>query len=147
MMLLNKAVPTGGRRQTARSPAWRYAIASVVVAHGLVHLTGVVLLWRLGQPAGLRYSQMHPAPGSTAGIIAGTGWLIAAALFVAVAVLLARGRRTWRPGAVTAALLSAAVLAPSSGVTFAGLAVNAAVLAVATTMSIGEHRHHRRLPR
>ncbi len=92
-MLLIKAVPTGGRRETTRSPTWRYAIAIVVVAHGLVHLMGVVLLWRLAQPAGLHYGQMRPVPGSTGGIIVGVGWLITAALFVGVAVLVARGLR------------------------------------------------------
>jgi uncharacterized membrane protein YhaH (DUF805 family) len=130
-----------------RLAVWRYPIALLLAGHGLIHLMGVTLLWRLGQPAGLRYRQMHPTPGSPAGIIVGAGWLSAAALFVGVAILLVRRLHAWRPAAVTAALLSAAVTVPSSSVTIAGLVVDAAVLAVATAMFVAEHRRHPRLPR
>jgi hypothetical protein len=72
------------------------AAAVVITAHGLIHLMGVALLWKLGQPGGLRYAPAVPAPGSTAGYVVGGLWLAAAVLFVTAAVLLAAGRAAWR---------------------------------------------------
>jgi len=43
------------------------AAAVVIAAHGLVHLVGVALLWKLGEPGQLRYADAESAPGSTAG--------------------------------------------------------------------------------
>jgi hypothetical protein len=43
------------------------AAAVVIAAHGLAHLMGVALLWKLGEPGKLRYADVVPAAGSTAG--------------------------------------------------------------------------------
>jgi hypothetical protein len=37
------------------------AAAVVIAAHGLVHLMGVSLLWKLGEPGQLRYADAVPA--------------------------------------------------------------------------------------
>jgi hypothetical protein len=64
------------------------ATALVIAAHGLVHLMGVSLLWKLGEPGQLRYADAVPVPGTVAGYLAGGLWLVAAVLFVTAAVLL-----------------------------------------------------------
>ncbi len=69
------------------------AAAVVMAAHGLVRLMGVALLWKLGEPGGLRYADAVPAPGSAAGYVVGGLWLVAAVLFVTTGVLLAAGPR------------------------------------------------------
>src|SRR5215831_13250704 len=66
--------------------------ALVIAAHGLVHLMGVALLWKLAEPGQLRYADAEPAPGSTAGYLVGSLWLAVALLFVIAAFLLAARR-------------------------------------------------------
>lgn len=105
----------------------RVAAAMVLAAHGAIHLMGVPLLWRLGEPGSLRYADAHPLPGSAAALTVGGGWLVAAILFLTAAVLLV-ARRRWEGLAATAAVVSIAVLAPSAAVALAGLVVDAAVL-------------------
>ena len=46
------------------------AAGVVIAALGLVHLLGVALLWKLGQPGQLRYADAVPAPGqAVAGLV------------------------------------------------------------------------------
>jgi hypothetical protein len=47
------------------------AFAAVIAAHGVVHLMGVCLLSKLGEPGQLRYGDAVPAPGTVAGELAG----------------------------------------------------------------------------
>lgn len=104
------------------------AAAVVIAAHGLIHVMGAALLWKLGQPGQLRYADAVPAPGSPAGYAAGGLWLVAAALFVAAAVLLVAGRAAWRPAAVAAVVASASVIGLAPGKAVAGLVVDGLVL-------------------
>lgn len=116
-------------------PTWpRMIAAAVLMAHGLVHLMGPALLWRIGEPGSLRYGQVRPAAGSTAALVVGVGWLAAALLFATAGVLLVRAARRWLPFAVAASLLSAGVIAPSVGVAGVGLFVDAAVLTAAVAI-------------
>ena len=63
----------------------------VIGVHGLLHLMGVALLWKPGQPGQLRYAGAVPAPGSPGEYLVGGPWLVVALLFVAAASLLAAG--------------------------------------------------------
>jgi hypothetical protein len=104
------------------------AAAVVIAAHGLLHLMGVALLWKLGEPGQLRYADADPAPGSAAGYLMGGLWLAAAVLFVIAAVLLATRRASWRIVALVAAAVSAPVISLASGQAIAGLVIDGAVL-------------------
>ncbi|MGY1722211.1 hypothetical protein [Blastococcus sp. SYSU DS0533] len=115
---------TGGRRLMR---VLRLVAAVVLMVHGVVHLMGVALLWRWGQPGELRYADVRPEAGSTAAMAVGGAWLIALLLFLVTAALLAAGRPTWRPVGLLAALVSVAVLLPSASIAWAGLVVDAAV--------------------
>ncbi|SFU07363.1 hypothetical protein SAMN05660657_05381 [Geodermatophilus amargosae] len=55
----------GGRRPVR---GLRAGSAVVLVAHGLLHLLGVALLWRWGEP---RYDDVHPAAGSSPALVVG----------------------------------------------------------------------------
>jgi hypothetical protein len=103
------------------------ATAVVIAAHGLVHLIGVSLLWHLGEPGKLRYADVVPASGSTAGYLVGGLWLVAAALFVTAAVLLATGR-VWRLCALAGVVVSAPVIGLAPGQAVMGLVVDGLVL-------------------
>jgi hypothetical protein len=116
-------------------PGWpRLAVigaAVVIAAHGLVHLMGAALLWRLGEPGQLRYADAVPEPGTAADYLVGGLWLVAALLFVAAAVLLAAGRAAWRMTALAAVMVSAAVIGLAPAQATAGLVVDGLVLVVA----------------
>ncbi|MEU9044794.1 MULTISPECIES: hypothetical protein [unclassified Kitasatospora] len=105
----------------------RWLGGTVLAGHGLIHLLGVAVLWRLAEPGGLRYADAVPRPGSLAGTIVGTLWLLAAMLLVWSAVLLVAHLR-WAAVTVVAAVVSAPVLALMGSAAGAGLAVDAGVL-------------------
>ena len=103
--------------------------ATVVIAvHGLIHLMGVALLWKLGQPGQLRYAGAVPAPDSAAGYVVGGLWLLAAVLFVAAAVLLVAGRAAWRMTAVAGVVVSVPVIGLMPAQAVAGLVIDGLVL-------------------
>ena len=106
------------------------AAAVLIAAHGLIHLMGVALLWKLGQVGQLRYAIAVPAPGSTAAYLAGGMWLVAAVLFVTAAVLLAAGRAAWRLTALAGVVVSAAVIGLMPGQAVAGLVIDGLILAL-----------------
>jgi hypothetical protein len=104
------------------------AVAVLIAAHGLVHLMGVSLLWKLGEPGQLRYADAVPEPGTAAAYLVGGLWLAAAVLFVAAAVLLAAGRAAWRMTALAGVVVSVPVIGLAPGQAVAGLAVDGLVL-------------------
>ena len=106
------------------------AAAVLIAAHGLIHLMGVALLWKLGQVGQLRYATAVPAPGSTAAYLVGGMWLVAAVLFMTAAVLLAAGRAAWRLTALAGVVVSAAVIGLMPGQAVAGLVIDGLILAL-----------------
>jgi len=118
-----------GRLVWARSAV--FAAAVVIAVHGLIHLMGVALLWKLGEPGQLRYANAVPAPGSAAAYLVGGLWLLAAVLFVTAAVLLAAGRAAWRMTALAAVVVSAPVIGLMPGQAVAGLVIDGLVLVLA----------------
>ena len=104
------------------------AAAVVIAAHGLIHLMGVALLWKLGQTGQLRYADAVPAPDTAAGYMVGGLWLVAAALFVTAAVLLVAGRAAWRITAVAGVVVSVPVIGLMPGQAVAGLVIDGLVL-------------------
>ncbi len=119
--------------------------AVLIGLHGLVHLMGVALLWRLGEPGSLTYADAVPAAGTTGGYLVGAGWLLAGAGLVTAAWLLATDRPAWRAVAAGGAVLSILVIGLSPGLTAAGLVADAAVLVlVAVTWTAARGRAPRR---
>ena len=106
------------------------AAAVLIAAHGLIHLMGVALLWKLGQVGQLRYATAVLAPGSTAAYLVGGMWLVAAVLFMTAAVLLAAGRAAWRLTALAGVVVSAAVIGLMPGQAVAGLVIDGLILAL-----------------
>ena len=127
----SRSTRSGNHRGWVRAAV--IAAAVVVAAHGLVHLMGVALLWKIGEPGQLRYTDAVPAPGSTAGYLVGGLWLAAGAAFVAAAVLLAARRAPWRIVALAAVAVSAPVIGLAPGQAIAGLAVDGVVLIAVVT--------------
>jgi hypothetical protein len=118
-------------------------LAIVLAAHGLVHLMGVSLLWRLGEPGELSYADAVPDPGTALGYLVGAVWLLAAAVLVAAAVLLLGSRSAWRRTALSGAVLSSAVIALNPEPAVAGLVVNGLVLLAVLGSSLLQLRRAR----
>lgn len=113
-------------------PAWASlaitATAVVIAAHGLVHVMGVALLWRLAEFRNLHYSDAVPGAGTIPGYLVGCLWLLATIMFVTAAILLALGKRAWRTAALAAVVISVPVVSLSYGQAWMGLVVDAIVL-------------------
>lgn len=123
---------TAGVSPTA-VPMWLMGpFALLLLLHGLVHLMGVALTWKLGEPGALRYEDVTLEPGSLPALALGVGWLVATALFVVGAFAALRHWVTapvvWFAGAVVSLPVVAATV-PSSAQ--AGVGVNVVVAAVA----------------
>lgn len=114
------------RRPLLRAATWPVAV--LLVGHGLIHLMGVALQWRLAEVGELRYAEAVPAPGSPAGLAAGAFWLVAAVLFVAAGVLLVRQRSSWGVLALAGAVVSAVVIGLHPAPAITGLVVDALVV-------------------
>ena len=112
--------------------SWARAIAAaaalIIAGHGIVHLMGVALLWKLGQPGQLRYSDTVPAAGSAAGYLVGVLWLVAAVLFLVGAALLVMDRSAWRLAALAGVAVSAPVIGLAPSKAMIGLVVDGLVL-------------------
>jgi hypothetical protein len=141
-------LPGAGQLAGGRS-AWRraaaLATAVLIGVHGLLHLMGVALLWKLGQPGQLRYADAVPAPGSAGGYLVGGLWLVAALLFVAAAILLAAGRGAWRVAALAGVAVSASVIGLAPAAAAGGLVVDGFILLLAAVSwarartALGDH--------
>ena len=87
----------------------RKAVAVLLVVHGLIHLLGFVVPWRLASIAGFpdRTDVLGGADvGTTGARILGVFWLVACLGFVASGLALLLGRAHWWEGAVVSAVLS-----------------------------------------
>ena len=88
-------------------------VAVFLVLHGLVHLVGFTVAWKIGGPRGVEYStrilnrsiEVGDAAVKTLGLV----WLAAAIAFVVVGVMLWRGR-PWARRATIALLVGSLVL-------------------------------------
>jgi len=112
----------------------RSAAALLLAAHGISHVVGIELLWKLDQPGLLRYEATVPAAGTFAGYAAGSLWLIAMALFLVSAWAVLRSRRWWITATFAVAVsLPNLLLNPQVGwvgVIFDGLVLGAVLLTV-----------------
>ncbi len=115
--------------------ALRRAGALLLAAHGAVHLMGVSLLWRLGQPGELRYGDVLAGAGSAVRFLAGAAWLATALVLLLAAHRLLTGRPSWRRTAGIGAAASTCVLLQAASVAPAGLVLDAAILALLLALS------------
>ena len=110
----------------------RWIGAAVLALHGLVHLVGVVDLWRLAEPEGgfrTTFLDGRWEPAEPVLYLAGALWLVAGAAFVAAAYALVRRRSwlvPWTAAAATASLVLSLAAWPEAQI---GVLVNLALLA------------------
>lgn len=110
----------------------RIGLAVLLALHGLVHLLGFVVPFRLAQIEGFPYSTSvfggRVELGETGVRVGGVLWLLAAAAFVAAAVGLWLLQPWWWGLAFGVTVVSAVLCALWIPVSWAGLAIDAALL-------------------
>jgi len=111
----------------------RRLAAALLAVHGLIHLIGFLVPWRIAQVEGFAYRTTTLGGsvelGTTGAQVVGLAWLAIAVGFVVAAVGVWR-RSAWALG-LTAALGTASLVACVLGLpeTVAGIVVNVAILA------------------
>lgn len=114
---------------------------ALLAAHGLIHLIGFVVPWRLAVVDGFAYRTTALggaiALGDLGARLVGIAWLALAIGFVLAAVATWRGAR-WA-GGLTAVLAIASIAVCVLGLpeTVAGIAVNIGILAVLAWTAVG----------
>lgn len=87
----------------------RYGLAVLLIAHGIAHLVGYAVPWRLASSPDLPYTTTvlagHLDIGATGARVVGLVWLVAATAFVGAGALWALGN----PQAFTATLVGIAL--------------------------------------
>lgn len=118
-------------------------VAAVLMGlHGLVHLMGMQLLWKMGEPAQFTYADAVPSAGTTAGYAVGALWALACALFLVAALLGVTRRPAWKWFGIPAALISGGVVGLNVSMARIAMAIDVIVLLVAA-WSIYRERHPR----
>jgi asparagine N-glycosylation enzyme membrane subunit Stt3 len=87
----------------------KYAIAALLIVHGLIHAMGFAGAWNLAEFQGASRTPTNfvtTAPGSGATKALGLVWLVALVAFLLAAALLLNDSAAWRPAALVAAAIS-----------------------------------------
>jgi len=112
---------------------WRTIVAVTLIAHGLVHLIGFVVPWRIATLDGFPYRAdvlSDVEIGSSGVKVLGILWLLAAIGFVAVGVALLAGQSWWWGPALVIASVSLLLAGLWAQQAFAGLAIDLAIIAI-----------------
>lgn len=129
-------VTTETARGRAHGPTHVAARIGIVLVgvHGLIHLIGFVVPWRLATLEGFPYTTTafwdSVDLGATGVRLVGLVWLATAAAFVAGAIGLWRGARWGRAITAGAAIVSIPICLLSSPAATVGLIVDVGILAV-----------------
>jgi hypothetical protein len=118
-----------------RKDMLRTLVAAIVALHGLIHLIGFVVPWRIATVEGFAYRTTvldgAVSLGDAGVHVLGVIWLAAAAAFVIAGIGIWR-RAAWAaPLAAITALASLGLCILGLPETIAGIAVNVAILAAA----------------
>jgi hypothetical protein len=117
----------------------RSLVAAALAVHGLIHLIGFLVPWRIAHLDGFAYRTTALGGsmdlGTTGAQVVGLAWLVIAVGFVVAAISVWR-RAAWALG-LTAALAIASLVVCVLGLpeTMAGIVVNVAILGSAVWMT------------
>ena len=114
----------------------------LLVLHGLLHLIGFVLAWRIVAPSRFAYDDVWPDAGTWPGRAVGGVWLLVAVSLGVVGIRLANRRDVSVAALVFPLIASVAVSASSIPQALPGLVVSATLLGAIFVL-----RHRRRRPR
>lgn len=114
---------------------WRIGSIAFLALHGLIHLIGFLVPWKLASPEGFPYRTTILAGRvdlGDAGIRSlGVAWLLAALAFLLAAVGLGAGQPWWWPVAIGVAIASLVLCVLSLPDAWVGILANLVVLGFA----------------
>jgi hypothetical protein len=117
------------------------AVIILLVIHGLVHLLGPIVYWRLADVEGFAYKTTVLNGVLDLGLrgvqVFGALWLLPAIGFIVAAVALAIGWTAWLPVLVAATAISVALTVADWPIAFAGAIVDVAILLVLVAREAG----------
>lgn len=88
---------------------WRYPVAAVVAAHGLIHIMGFAAAWRLASGTVSSTPSFGGQPGSPFVLVLGAAWALVALTFLTSASGLVM-RNSWWPRVTQGAALASLIL-------------------------------------
>ena len=113
---------------------WNVALAVVLAAHGLIHLLGFVVPWKLVQLEDFPYKTTLLAGrwdvGDTGVRLMGLVWLAVAIVFIVAAIGLVMDQGWWRPLAIGVAAASLVISALHWPEAQFGVYINVVILAL-----------------
>ena len=113
---------------------WNVAMAVVLAVHGLIHLMGFVVPWKLAQIEGLPYKTTILAGrldvGDTGARLIGLLWLLVAVVFIVAVIGLVTDQGWWRPLAIGVAAVSLVISALHWPEAQFGVYINVVILAL-----------------
>jgi uncharacterized membrane protein YkvI len=108
----------------------------LLVLHGLVHVVGFLLSWRILEPSGFAYADVWPDAGTWPGRAVGVLWLLVAGSLVVVGARMAN-RRDVPVSALTIPLvMSVVVNAMASPQALPGLAISVGLLSAIVVLRV-----------
>ncbi|MEZ5168381.1 MAG: hypothetical protein R2695_18600 [Acidimicrobiales bacterium] len=115
------------------------AVGFMLTLHGLVHLVGFILAWRIGRPFRFSYDDVWPSAGSWPGRAVGLVWLLVAIALVVIGARMAN-RRDVPVAALVAALVSSVLVC----LTAVPAAIPGAVISAGVLVAMSVLRRRRR---
>ena len=118
--------------QVDRSALVRRAVALLLGIHGLIHVIGFAVPWRLaiieGSPFGTTVAWGMADVGEGGARLLGVAWLVVGAAFVVAAEMVWRRSPTWTATVLVTSVASLGVCILGSPAAIAGVVVDLAVL-------------------
>lgn len=108
----------------------------LLALHGLVHLIGFLLAWRIVAPTGFDYDDVWPDAGTWPGRVVGVVWLLVAVALVVVGARLANRRDVPVAALVVPLLASVVVSAMSSPQALPGLVISVGLLVAIVVLHV-----------
>ena len=112
----------------------RHALAALLAVHGIAHLPGFAVSWRLMTSAAIPYKTTAFGGaieiGDTGARLLGAGWLLMAVMLLALAIATWANASWWRPAVMIAVTISAILSAAGWPEARLGLLANVAVVGV-----------------
>lgn len=139
-----RTMQTSTPRPRGTPLAVRLAVGILIIGHGLIHLIGTTLLWRLGEVGDFRYGDVEPSTPQWIAYFAGAEWLAAALVFIAAGIAVIAHRKIWTWVTLGGIILSLPAVIGNAQFAAAGIVLNVVLLGGLAAVQVGRMRRKAR---